>query len=502
MATIDPKGTILIIDDEPDFRLILSKFLGFVGYRVLEADDGRNGLEVARRNLPDLILTDWMMPGMDGEAFCKALKADPELGNIYVIMVTAKGRSEDVVRGLDLGADDYLVKPVDRMELLARVRAGLRVSTLQRELAVQLRETRMEQARLTAIIDNVADIIVVTDAEGGLVHCNCVPAQESEDNFVSGILSQEQIDPRVNEQMGELFAQAVRQGGAAGEVNYGDGRIFYVRWTPVRVAGDSDYKGWVATVQDITHFKKLDQLKSEMVAQVAHDLKSPLMTIYGYAELLEMSDQLDDTQRQSVDYIMRGAERIRALVDDLLDIERVERGILAQEECDLASIAAEAAMTLREQVPKQQLSFLKELDSGLPPIVGDPTLIRQAIVNLLDNACKYTLAGGEVRLRVNRSDDELVVSVADTGSGISPDILPRLFERFYRAPGQPGHSGTGLGLAIVKSVAEAHGGHAWVESKVGRGTIFYISFPLHLQTDQPNGKGHDVHHHLMAMPVN
>ncbi len=473
-------GKVLVVDDEPDFLVMLGKIIGLAGYQVKHALNGQEGLETARVWHPDLIVTDWMMPVMDGVSLCRAVKEDPELRMTYVIMLTAKNTTEDLVQGLDVGADDYLTKPMERAELLARIRAGLRISNLQRELSANLAEMAQERAQLAAILTNMAEPLIVTDAAGIILALN--PAAQRIFLPPGKGIKGEPVSALGNDELTRLFARALTDSGEretiSGEVALGDDQVWVARLAPVF---DFNWQctGWVANLQDVTHFKELDRAKSEAVAQVAHDIKSPLMTIYGFAEFLALSPRLNEDERDAADRIRHSVRFVRALVDNLLDLERIEAGLSLHEECDLALLASSAQEEVSLQAAQKNVKIVPDIRQGLPSVLGDPIYLRQAIVNLLTNAVKYSPAGSNVRLMVDRwNDDSLVVSVADKGPGIPPESLPRLFERFYRVPGQEKHSGTGLGLTIVKSVAEAHGGRAWVESQLGKGSTFYISVPI------------------------
>jgi two-component system phosphate regulon sensor histidine kinase PhoR len=477
-------GKILVVDDQPDFLVMLSKILALAGYQVKQAPDGQEGLRMARAWRPDLIITDWMMPVMDGADLCRAVKEDPDLRTTYVIMLTAKTSTEDLVYGLDVGADDYIMKPMERTELLARVRAGLRISRLQQELQTHLALTSQERAQLAAILTNMAEPVIVTDPNGIILGLN--PAAQRFFLPPGKEMKGEPISALGSDELAQLFARAL--GGESteetlsGEVHLERNQVLFARLAPISDA-DWQHIGWVATLQDVTHFKELDRAKSEAVAQVAHDLKSPLMTIYGFAEVLSLSPRLNDDEREAAHCIRSSVRFIRALVDNLLDLERIESGLAKREKCDLALLASSASEEVSLQAAQKNVKIVPTFTPGLPPILGDPTYLRQAIVNLLSNAVKYSPEGGRVRINVGwEGSDSLVVSVADKGPGIPPEALPRLFERFYRVPGQEKQTGTGLGLAIVKSVAQAHGGRAWVESQLGKGSVFYLSFPIPPET--------------------
>jgi two-component system NtrC family sensor kinase len=252
-------------------------------------------------------------------------------------------------------------------------------------------------------------------------------------------------------------------------------------------------------MRDITRFKELDDMKSEFLATVSHDLRAPLTFMRGYADRLDEVGELNEKQRVYVESILQGVQRIDALVLELLDLSRIEAGLgVERKPCHLGVIVAEAVSSLRARATAKGVSLQIQPPLDLPSngggdslVSGDRGLLRQAIVNLLDNAIKYTPSGGKVAAGLSiegrNGGKQATIHVADTGIGIASDEQARLFEKFYRTKrgNRSGASGTGLGLAIVKSVVERHDGKVWVESKLNGGSTFYISLPL--ATDESLG---------------
>jgi signal transduction histidine kinase len=196
--------------------------------------------------------------------------------------------------------------------------------------------------------------------------------------------------------------------------------------------------------------------------------------------MLPMIGALNVKQKDFVEKILGGIEQMTKLIDDLLDLGRIEAGVgLAREMCLMAQLVESAVDPLRGQAVAKSLALQIEVPEDLPAISGDPTLLRQAISNLVENAIKYTPQGGKVRIGAEMRDGGLVLAVSDTGVGIAQADQVRLFEKFYRVRQRDtAHiKGTGLGLAIVKSVVERHGGRVWVESRLGRGSTFFVSLP-------------------------
>jgi len=236
-------------------------------------------------------------------------------------------------------------------------------------------------------------------------------------------------------------------------------------------------------LRDITHFKELDQLKSDFVATVSHDLRSPLTLMRGYAAMLQMIGELNEQQKNYIQKIIGGVDTMSRLVNHLLDLGRIEAGVGLQiEKVVVQRVIDEVLESLQAQAAQKQITLDQEsLVSGeATAIEGDRALVQQAIYNLVENAIKYTPVGGKVKVRLEQRPSSVLIQVIDTGIGIAPLDLPRLFEKFYRSGRREAHQqrGTGLGLAIVKSIAERHNGRVWVESQLGKGSVFSLEFPV------------------------
>jgi len=265
------------------------------------------------------------------------------------------------------------------------------------------------------------------------------------------------------------------------EVPLPDGRIWYANVSAI-LSADGERIGRVAVMRDITHLKQLDELKSEFVATVSHDLRAPLTFMRGYATMLPMVGGLNDKQREYLEKILRGIGQMGELIDDLLDLGRIEAGVgLERKPCHLGAVLVEAVDSVRARATSVKgLTLRLEPAEDVAIISGDAALLRQAVTNLVDNALKYSPNGGTVTVGLSLRNGQAVIRVADTGIGIAPEDQVRLFEKFYRIKRRDTVNirGTGLGLAIVKSIVERHGGRVWVESELDKGSTFYISLPL------------------------
>jgi signal transduction histidine kinase len=239
--------------------------------------------------------------------------------------------------------------------------------------------------------------------------------------------------------------------------------------------------GAVLALFDLTGTRRLEAVRRDFVANVSHELKTPLTAIRGFAETLSSELAADRQHAQFADTIRSNAERMQRLIDDLLDLSRIESGgwVPTPTRVDVAAAAAEAIAPYRDEARKRGTSIQVTVDPGAATLRADPVALRQALGNLVENAVRYTPSGGSITIFSRVEDHGIAVGVKDTGAGIPTDHLPRIFERFYRV--DPARSraagGTGLGLAIVKHLVEAHGGRVRAESQVGRGTTVSLFFP-------------------------
>jgi signal transduction histidine kinase len=231
-------------------------------------------------------------------------------------------------------------------------------------------------------------------------------------------------------------------------------------------------------MQDITYLKELDRAKSDFVTAVTHDLRSPLTAITGFIDLLRDAGPLNEQQTEFVSHARQSTTKMRRLIDDLLDLAKIEAGLGASTKtCDLFTLAQEVVTELQGAAIQQHITLSVDKAGDIPEIRGDPNRLRRAIANLVGNALKYTPEGGSVRVDLEANDGRVSVAVVDTGRGIPKDDIPYIFDPFYRVSEHQDVDGSGLGLAMVKSIVDAHGGTISVNSQVGQGSQFTISLP-------------------------
>jgi signal transduction histidine kinase len=264
------------------------------------------------------------------------------------------------------------------------------------------------------------------------------------------------------------------------EITLPNGDVFLA--TASSVIADEVPIGRVCILRDVTHFKELDKMKSEFVATVSHDLRSPLTLMRGYATMMPMIGELNDQQKGYADKIISGVENMTRLVNNLLDLGRIELGVgLQLEKISPLEIVDQVSSGLQGHAKAKNIDFSIETSKKLPGLIdADQALLHQAVYNLVENAIKYTPENGSVALRVHASDSELFFDIEDSGIGISEEALKRLFEKFFRSAQREARAqqGTGLGLAIVRSIAERHGGEVWVDSIEGKGSTFHLRIPI------------------------
>ena len=367
------------------------------------------------------------------------------------------------------------------------------LSTLAGQAAVLIENARLFQLaeggrrRLAAILSSTGDAVLVTDRDDRMLLMN--PAAEralalTADDWVGRRLSEVPLEAEL---MRIFTGPLGRAGPLVAEVPLPNGRVFYAS-ASIILSSEGENMGRVVVMRDITHFKELDEMKSEFVATVSHDLRAPLTFMRGYATMLPMVGEMNPKQQEYLEKILVGIEQMSRLIEDLLNLGRIEAGVgLEEKSCHIGAIVVEAVDGLRARAAAKGLTLRMEASEPAPVIVGDSTLLRQAVANLVENAVKYTPAGGSVTVGLRTIGREVLVVVSDNGIGIAPEDQVRLFEKFYRIRRRDVEEtpGSGLGLAIVKSIVERHGGRVWVESEMNRGSTFTIALPVRTPSEIP-----------------
>jgi signal transduction histidine kinase len=543
---------ILIVEDSATQAERLRLVLEGAGYRVRAAGDGEAALQSLTSAVADLVVTDVMMPRMDGYELCSHIKADPRLSDVPVIVLSSLASPDDVIRGLQSGADTFIRKPYDERYLLTRVgniltscelrrsgklQAGLEIdlggerhlidanrqqildfllSTYEeiaeintqlarRSAEVDARNAELESAmhRLEAerrrsaelasikraVLDATIDGMALLDSQGRAAIANAelerlaaslpgvsldAPAAEN----VSAVLELV-ADPDALERFVEQMTAGADCRGEL-ELELPDARRFLHLFTgPVR-APDGTWLGRLLVLRDVTDEREVDRLKSELVATVSHELRTPLASVLGFAELLAVRDVDADTRHQYLQTIAEEARRLSTLVNDFLDLHKIDNGHfpITLERLDIREVVRRQVETFALQSPDHELSV--DLPDAPLTVLGDSGRLVQVIANLLSNAIKYSPGGGPVAAAARPREDVVEITVRDRGLGIARDQHDRIFTKFFRAESARTHSiaGTGLGLSLCREIVVLHHGEIGFESAPGEGSEFWIRLPL------------------------
>jgi len=481
---------VLVADDNADMRDYLARLLG-QHWQVLLAANGVDAYETARRERPDVIVSDVMMPVLDGFGLIARLRADPELAETPVVLVSARAGEEARIEGMEAGADDYLVKPFAARELLTRIDSQLmraRVRAVERGAA----------ARMAAIFRQVPAAIAILRGPDHVYEL-------VNDSYAALIGQREVLGQPIRSALPELEGQGIFElldGVRASATPYvgrsvrsdlvrGDGVleecfVDFVYQPLLDEAGAVEAIAVVAfEVTELARARRDAEVanvaKDEFLAMLGHELRNPLSPILIALELIRMR-RLPGAERELA-IIERQAQHLVRLVDDLLDVARIARGKLElrPERVELSRLVALAAEATAPLMAERRHRLTLEVPAQGLLLNGDPIRLTQVVGNLLTNAAKYTNNGGAIQVRARADGGDAILQVRDNGIGIAPDMLPRLFDRFVqeRQALDRSRGGLGLGLAIVKDIVALHGGSVAVASEgTGRGSVFEVRLPL------------------------
>ncbi|MEO8088867.1 MAG: ATP-binding protein [Gemmatimonadales bacterium] len=345
---------------------------------------------------------------------------------------------------------------------------------MHQQLGDRFDQLRREQAETATLVESMVEGVIATDERGRTVTANTAARR---------LLGYEVTDALPD--LPELFrvkaarevVDAVLRGQAVEDRELEiDGRAILMNARPLPSGGA------VLVIHDLTELRRLETVRRDFVANVSHELKTPLTSISGYAETLLTDTPEPETTRRFLSTILDNARRMQRLVDDLLDLARIEAGRWQPEPepLDVRDAALERWKEFAERAATRGVQFDTDIAPGAETVEVDADALSQVLTNLLDNSLRYTGRGGRIVCRSRLEDSGVAISVVDNGSGISHEHLPRIFERFYRADHSRSREegGTGLGLAIVKHLVEAHGGRVYAQSERGAGTSVTCWFPM------------------------
>jgi len=481
------RPTILVIDDEKRIREGCSKILKKEKCIVDMAENGNAGLEMIADKHYDIVLTDLMMPGIGGMEVVN--KVREKNSDTVVIVITGFATVEHSIEAMRTGAFDFIPKPFTPDQLRVVVGKALKMTRTLQDIAT-------EKSRLKTIVNYLAGGILVTDKDKNIILYNPallkmlgykgnalkdrplsdLTTNEKLNDIISGIL--ELNDGEFKTLSAEIEPQDKKKNGPSSQ-------LFLRAQTVPFQSGSGEILGSVTIIDDITHLKLMDQMKSDFVSMVSHEIRSPLTTVLSQIKIL-LDGLAGELGAKQADILSRMSIKVNGLVElsnELLDLSRIEAGLIVQDrqEVQLMDILNELVEFIQPRAKEKNISLsLKKTD--IPVVNTDPKNMEEVFSNLITNALLYTPEGGEVTVSGGIKGDFVVISVTDNGYGIAPDEIPRIFERFYRSKTEKTRNivGTGLGLPIVKTIVEAHNGTISVKSKEGVGSTFYVRLPLKL----------------------
>lgn len=463
--------TILIADDNADMRGYLARVLS-PHYHVITAPDGIVAAQLVSSARPALLLSDVMMPGLDGFSLVKKIRANPTTATIPIILLSARAGQEASSEGLDAGADDYLVKPFTARELLARVAAHLRLTHARKEAEQQA----------TLILESITDAFFACNAQWRYTYANL------EAERITQTARQDIVGRSAAEVFSEITGAALeRELTSASRQTHSDFDLFSYkqhRWYRVR-AYPAANGGWSLFFRDITREREAEESLRrsnedlEQFAYVAsHDLQEPLRSVKIYSQLLirRYAGRLDAEADQFLARIIDGSERMEKLIRGLLSFAGLSTAETPLEEIELSQLVQEALANLAEAIAETnpQIEVAK-----MPALHVRPAQLVQVFQNLLSNSLKYRRPDCRLVIKVSatRHGNEWIFSVSDNGLGIAKDFQGKVFNLFARF--HPRNvSGTGIGLASVRRIVEHHGGRVWLSSDLGAGSTFFFTLPV------------------------
>ena len=514
MMRDDASWKIVLIDDEEDIRDVLHLSLTDAGYVVYTAEDGRQGLQVCREQCPQIVITDVRMPGMDGIQVLESLKG--ELPDVEVVVATAFGEMDLAIQALQLGASDFITKPIhdDALHLALR-RARERYSArrkledhaawLERENLETIQELMRMFSFQRNLIDSSMDGIAACEQDGLIVTFN--RAMERLTGYPKlDVIGKMSLDRLLTPQEKERFLDTLSSGRHGGPhhlslyemtILTGGGQSIPVQASAVRLFEGNNENGLVCFFRDLREIRRLEREMSDqarilhqdkmmslgrLAASVAHEINNPLAGILNYVRLMSrtmsrgaLSEEKQNRFMEYLELIGRETSRCARIVSSLLTFSRKSPPTFTEVRID--DLLERCAILSRHKLEMQNIRFSLVCPADMPVVQGDVNQLQQCVMNLIFNAIDAMPGGGELSVtgRYDSAGKEVTVSVEDTGHGIPDADLPHIFEPFFTTKDE-GY-GVGLGLSTVYGIIQRHGGSVTVDSRPGQRTVFALRLP-------------------------
>jgi len=485
----EEKARVLVVDDERVVREGCQRVLKGRGYEVLTAENGQNAMECLLTEQVDVLLLDLKMPVMGGEEVLE--KAREKYADVPIIIITGHGTIDKAVECMKKGAYDFVTKPFQIEQFLLTINRALEKRRLERKARAyeeerlrNLYDLGLEKSRLRTIIHCIPNGVMVTNRNLEVVLHNPALTRILEiattldgPTPLPSILDNPTLMETLKQiQSGQCPAdQFVSQEMICGKRS--------VRALSAAALGPSqEVVGTVTAFEDITAFKQLDDMKSDFIHMVAHELRSPVVSIRQQNSILleGLAGPLQEKQKEILSRGVKKADQLVELINDLLEIAKMEAAqqIHHRVPTDISAIIKEIVALIEPRAGGQGI-VLEYACDDVRPIQADPKSLTEIFNNLITNAVNYSPEGGRVFVSAKGFNEYVEIRVSDTGVGIEPEELPKIFDKFYRVKHKKTRQvmGTGLGLAIVKKAVEAHHGSIDVESVPDKGTTFRILLP-------------------------
>jgi PAS domain S-box-containing protein len=488
---------VLIVDDNPAKRLALTAVLSSPDYAIVEADSGVAALRAVLLQDFAVILLDVRMPGMDGFETAALIRQRRQNELTPIIFVTANAGHE--VPALDRyaqGAVDFIFSPVQPDELRAKVSAFAGLYRKGVEIATSMAAVQASADRLRLLTDAAPIGIFQTDGDSRYTYTNPqwslvtgISAEAAAGRPWDVFLSPQQRTEIASEcvDSDDISSTAVLNRRLELPTPGGESRFVLLTSRPVPRPGGRP--GWVGTLADVTAEVRLSLAREEEVnakdhflSHVSHELRAPLAVVHQFTSLLidGVGGSLTEDQQEFLTVVTRNVGQLKIMIDDLLEVGRAANGRMTVECCavDLGEVLTEATAGFIWTAKRQRVALSLEF-GDLPPVRADAARIQEVIANLVENALKFTAAGGQITVDAIAQDDHVAVTVADTGRGIPHQDLDHVFERFFQVShhGEESRNGLGLGLYICKDLIELQGGTIAASSVLGQGTTITFTLP-------------------------
>jgi signal transduction histidine kinase len=452
----DNQVEILVVEDSPTQAGQLKYILETEGYQVFVARNGKEALALISKRRPTIVISDIVMPEMDGYELCRQMKADENLRGIPVILLTSLSDSKDVIKALESGADNFLTKPYDDKYLFSRLQYFLINQDLRRTEGIQIGlEIFFQGQKFLINADRLQILNLLLSTYEAAVRKNIELTEVQEELKRLN----EQLEGRVEERTAALEAEITERKQAEEKI--------------YKLNAELEQRVIERTAQLEAASKELETFSYS----ISHDLRAPLRSLDGFSQVLfeDYANQLDEQGKDYLQRIRKASQHMAELIDALLMLSQMTRKEMNYETVDLNTLAQATLAELRQTQPKRQIEFV--IEEGLAA-QGDPQLLRVVMENLLANAWKYTGKQPEARIEVGalrQEDGKRTYFVRDNGAGFDMAFEDKLFKAFQRLHTPNEFPGIGIGLATVQRIIHRHGGRVWAEGEVEKGATFYFT---------------------------